>query len=66
MRTLQTDIARKKPTFALREQVINEVMPGKLFLRTSHIEQATDRMREVTIYNFDDPSAARRSIPTRA
>jgi Predicted permeases len=31
LRTLQTDIARKKPTFALREQVINEVMPGKLF-----------------------------------
>ena len=55
LRTLQTDIARKKPTFALREQVINEVMPGKLFLRTSHIDAATDRMREVTIYNFDDP-----------
>jgi lipopolysaccharide export system permease protein len=30
-------------------------MPGKLFLRTSHIDEATDRMREVTIYNFDDP-----------
>src|SRR6476646_5323552 len=55
LRTLQTDIARKKPTFALREQVINEVMPGKLFLRTSHIDEATDVMREVTIYNFDDP-----------
>ncbi len=55
LRTLQTDIARKKPTFALREQVINEVMPGKLFLRTSHIDPATDRMREVTIYNFNDP-----------
>ena len=55
LRTLQTDIARKKPTFALREQVINEVMPGKLFLRTSHIDEATDGMREVTIYNFDDP-----------
>ncbi|MEP7067025.1 MAG: LptF/LptG family permease [Gemmatimonadota bacterium] len=55
LRTLQTDIARKKPTFALREQVINEVMPGKLFLRTSHIDEATDRLREVTIYNFDDP-----------
>ena len=55
LRTLQTDIARKKPTFALREQVINEVMPGKLFLRTSRIDEATDRMREVTIYNFDDP-----------
>ena len=28
LRSLQTDIARKKPTFALRAQVINEVMPG--------------------------------------
>jgi lipopolysaccharide export system permease protein len=55
LRTLQTDIARKKPTFALREQVINEVMQGKLFLRTSHIDEATNRMRGVTIYNFDDP-----------
>ena len=55
LRTLQTDIARKKPTFALREQVINEVMPGKMFLRASHLDEATDGMREVTIYNFDDP-----------
>jgi lipopolysaccharide export system permease protein len=55
LRTLQTDIARKKPTFALREQVINEVSPGKLYLRTSHIEQATDRLREVTIWDFGDP-----------
>src|SRR5262249_53505937 len=30
---LMADIARTKPTFALREQVINEVSPGKLYLR---------------------------------
>ncbi|HEX5438659.1 MAG TPA: LptF/LptG family permease [Gemmatimonadaceae bacterium] len=55
LRTLQTDIGRKKPTFALREQVINEVSPGKLYLRTGHIDQATNRLRDVTIYDFTEP-----------
>ncbi len=56
LRTLQMDIARKKPTFALREQVINEVLPGKIFLKTGHIDPATNKLREVYIYNFEDPS----------
>jgi len=56
LRTLQTAIARKKPTFALREQVMNEVIPGKLFLRTGHIDPATNKLREVFIYNFEDPT----------
>jgi lipopolysaccharide export system permease protein len=45
LRVLQGDIARKKPTFALREQVINEVSPGKLFLRAGHIEENSNIMR---------------------
>ena len=56
LRTLQTDIARKKPTFALREQVINEVIPGRIFLKAGHIDNATNQMREVFIYNFEDPA----------
>lgn len=56
LRTLQMDIARKKPTFALREQVINEVLPGKVFLKTGHIDPATNKLREVFIYDFEDPS----------
>ncbi len=56
LRSLQTDIARKKPTFALRAQVINEVMPGRLFLRAGRLDEATSGMREVTIFNFDDPT----------
>ena len=56
LRTLQMDIARKKPTFALREQVINEVIPGKVFLKTGHIDPATNKLREVFIYNFEDPT----------
>ncbi len=56
---LQTDIARTKPTFALREQVINPVSPGRLYVRAGHIDRSTNRMREVTIYDLGDPSKAR-------
>jgi lipopolysaccharide export system permease protein len=61
LRTLQGDIARKKPSFALREQIINEVAPGKLFLRTNRLDQATNRMQEVTIYDLSD-AMRRRTI----
>jgi lipopolysaccharide export system permease protein len=58
---LQQDIARVKPTLALNEQVINEVVRGSLYLRAARIESGTNRMRDVTIYDLSDPSA-RRSI----
>ena len=57
--TLQRDIAQKKPTFGLREQVINEVSPGKLYLRAGHLDEATNLMREVTIYDMGDPTRRR-------
>ena len=53
--TLQQDIARKKPTFALKSQVINEVSPGKLSLRADYIDQATSWLHVVTIYDMSDP-----------
>ncbi|HJR63456.1 MAG TPA: LptF/LptG family permease [Gemmatimonadaceae bacterium] len=56
---LQTAIARKKPTFALREQVINEVSPGKLFLRANHIDEASNGLREITIYDLSNPQRRR-------
>lgn len=56
---LQSDIAQKKPTFALREQVINEVSPGKLFLRANHLDEASNLMRDVTIYDLSDPTRHR-------
>jgi lipopolysaccharide export system permease protein len=59
LRTLMEDIARKKPTFALHSQVINEVSPGKLYLRAGHLDDASDRMREVVIYDLGDPSRRR-------
>lgn len=57
--TLTSDIARKKPTFALREQVINEVAPGKLFLRAGRLVSGTNLMREVSIFDLGDPQRRR-------
>jgi lipopolysaccharide export system permease protein len=57
--TLQRDIAQKKPTFGLREQVINEVSPGKFYLRAGHLDEASNLMREVTIYDMSDPTRRR-------
>ena len=56
---LQRDIAQKKPTFGLREQVINEVSPGKLYLRAGHIDEGSNLMKEVTIYDMGDPTRRR-------
>jgi lipopolysaccharide export system permease protein len=56
---LQRDIAQKKPTFGLREQVINEVSPGKFYLRAGHLDESSNMMREVTIYDMGDPTRRR-------
>lgn len=52
--TLQGDIARVKPTLALSEQVINEVVRGQLYLRAARIESGSNRMRDVTIYDLSE------------
>jgi lipopolysaccharide export system permease protein len=60
LRVLQSYIAQKKPTFGLREQVINEVSPGKLYLRAGHLDQKrSNKMRDVTIYDMSDPTRRR-------
>ncbi len=59
LRILQTDIGKTKPTMALREQVINELQTGRLFLRTRRIDKATQRMYEVVIYDFGDGNKRR-------
>ncbi len=59
LRILQTDIGRTKPTFALREQVINDVVPGRLFLRAARIDKASNRLHGVVIYDFGDGSKRR-------
>ena len=59
LRVLTSDIARKKPTLALKAQVVNELSPGKLSLRADQIDQATSVLRNVTIYDLGDPRQRR-------
>jgi lipopolysaccharide export system permease protein len=59
LRSLLIDIGRKKPTFELREQVINEVPPSQYFLRASRIDAATGKMRGVTIYDVGGETSRR-------
>ncbi len=59
LRSLQGDIAQKKPTFALREQTINEVSPGKLYLRAARISRVSNLMRDITIYDMGDATRRR-------
>ena len=54
LRTLLQDISRKKPTFALKEQVVNEVQRAQFFLRAGRIDQSTFRLGDVTIYDLTD------------
>jgi lipopolysaccharide export system permease protein len=54
LRTLLVDIQRKKPSFSLKEQVINEVVTGRLFLRAARIDPATNKLKDVTIYDLGD------------
>lgn len=57
--TLTSDISRKKPTVAFKEQIINEVSPSRLYLRAGRIDRATSMMREVTIYDLSPPQKRR-------
>ena len=59
LRTLLVDIQRKKSTFTLKEQVINEVVQGQLFLRASRVDYAANRLKDVTIYDLQDPERRR-------
>ena len=61
LRNLLLNIGRKKPTFELREQVINELGPAGIFLRALRIDPNTGRMRDVTIYDMN-ASAGRRVV----
>lgn len=51
LRNLWADIARKKPTLTLREQVVNQLVPSPYYLRASRIDVATGKMRDVTIFD---------------
>ncbi|MGA2382235.1 MAG: LptF/LptG family permease [Gemmatimonadales bacterium] len=50
--TLMVDIARKRPTFQLKEQMVNEVIQAQYYLKANRINQATDRLKDVVIYDL--------------
>ena len=55
--TLQLAILRTKPSFALKEQVINPIKEGQLYLRAGYIDRDNSgRMRDITIYDVYDPT----------
>lgn len=53
LRKLQSDIARKKPTFALKEQIINQVADRQVYLKAMRLGP-DNRMTDVTIYDLTD------------
>jgi len=59
LRILLMDIQRKKPSFSLKEQVINEVVAGQFFLRAARIDPASNRLKDVTIYDLGDAERRR-------
>jgi len=59
LKTLQDDIAQTKPTFLLKDQVINAVQEGKLYLKAGRIDRSNGRMREVVIYDLSEPTRRR-------
>lgn len=51
LRILQQDIARTKPTLALRDQAMNTISDG-FYLRVDRSDAETNRMKGVTIYDL--------------
>lgn len=59
LRTLMSDIDRKKPTLAVKEQVINEILRNRVFLRAGRINPSSYRMIDVTIYDLRNQNQKR-------
>ena len=59
LKTLQDDISQTKPTFLLKEQVINPISEGKFYLKAEKIERGGQQMRRVVIYDMADPNRRR-------
>lgn len=59
LRSLMADIYRTKPTFSLKEHVINDVQPGRTALRAAQIDQSTYRMHDVAVYSLEEAQRQR-------
>lgn len=63
LKVLGMDIGQKSPTFRLREQVVNEIETtdgqGHYFLQAVEIDNRTNRLRDVVIYDLSEPTRHR-------
>jgi len=59
LQMLLTSIAQKKPTFTMREQAVNEVLPTKLYVQVARIDRARSSLEDVEIYDSRDPTRSR-------
>ncbi|MGH6693507.1 MAG: LptF/LptG family permease, partial [Gammaproteobacteria bacterium] len=63
LKNLLSDVARKSPTFQLKEQVINPIrtedMRAQYFLQAASIDRLTNRLRDVVIYDLSTGKKAR-------
>ena len=59
LKALVIDIGRKKPTFDLQEQAINEIPPSLYYLRAGRIDPSSGRLRDVTIYDMSGQQSRR-------
>ncbi len=59
LRTLLSDIARKQPTFELRERVINEVVDNQLFLQAARIDRMRSVLWDLVIFDVGRPNTSR-------
>ncbi len=59
LRKLLSDIGRKRPTFELRERVVNEVVPGKLFLQAARIDRMRSVLWDMIIFDLGRPNVHR-------
>ncbi|HEX2187659.1 MAG TPA: LptF/LptG family permease [Longimicrobiaceae bacterium] len=59
---LMIDISRKSPLFLLREQTLNRIPASdgrSFYLRAGQIDQITNRLRDVVIYDVSQPRVTR-------
>lgn len=57
--SLRVSITRKEPTFALQERRVNEVIERQLFILAAHIDNASSRLDNVTIWDERDVERSR-------
>ena len=57
--SLRVSITRKEPTFALQERRVNEVIERQLFIQAAHIDNASSRLDNVTIWDERDADRSR-------